>query len=96
MNYYTTNLDGKSITFMASGNYLIIQDNTIQTGQPCKKIVKVEDSNDYVYKVLKTKIKAQGGAKGLYDFFVKAYEENFMNCYANAVLRAALNDVKLA
>lgn len=94
MNYYTTTIDGKSYTFMASGDKLIIQDNSKPAGQPCKKVVKVEPDYEYTYKVLKTKIKAQGGAQGLYNFMVEAYEQNFMNCMANAVLRAAINNVK--
>lgn len=37
-------------------------------------VVKVEANPDYIYKCLKTKIKAQNGAKGLYQFFDKEAE----------------------
>ena len=49
MNYYTTTIDGKSYTFMASGDHLIIQDNSKPAGQPCKKVVKVEPDYEYTY-----------------------------------------------
>ena len=37
-------------------------------------VVNVEANLDYVYKCLKTKIKAQNGARGLYQFFDKEAE----------------------
>ena len=59
---------GNTIEYIAE-NAIKINDN----------IVKVEANPDYVYKCLKTKIKAQNGAKGLYQFFDREAEAEKLN-----------------
>ncbi len=61
------------------------------------KTVFVEDcGGEYVFLCLKTKIKANGGATGLFDFMKKALEENFMNCYAWRILDHIVDNMKPA
>lgn len=51
------------------------------------KTVYIEDcGSEYTFKCLKTKIKANHGANGLFDFMAKALDEKFMNCYAWRIL----------
>ena len=48
----------------------------IMNGKSVKR--KVVDNFDYVFKVQKTQIKAEGGAKGLFDRINKSFTEQFM------------------
>lgn len=52
------------------------------------KTVRVEDcGSEFVYKLLKTKIKAQGGAHGLFERLDQWLSEKFEECHAWKVLR---------
>ena len=86
---YRFTLDDKDYTITYSGNYFILQDDTTPAGQPCKKVIFVEDIPGYTFKILKTKFKANGGARGLFSFVVDCYKNNFMTIYADRIIRAA-------
>lgn len=60
-------------------NYIIFQRETADTkpGDKIKKVIRVEPDNDFVVKLLKTRINAKGGAAGLYEFLWKCIDENF-------------------
>ena len=51
--------------FRSVGSSLIVQRDGI------KKVVRVTESDKYVYKLNKTCISAQGGADGLFDFLAR-------------------------
>lgn len=61
------------------------------------KTVYIEDcGSEYVFKCLKTKIKANHGASGLFDFMAKALDEKFMDCYAWQILDHITDNMKPA
>lgn len=61
------------------------------------KTVYIEDCGfEYVYKLLKTKIKANHGASGLFDFMDKALTEKFMDCHAWLILDHIMDEMKPA
>lgn len=75
--------------FAARDNCIIIERHDEQnTG---KKVFRVEENNEYVFKLLKTKILARGGAVGLCDFMrdiygrgARSWTETILNyCYYN-------------
>ena len=52
------------------------------------KTVRVEDcGSEFVYKLLKTKVKAAGGAHGLFEWLDMCLSEKFEECHAWKVLR---------
>lgn len=57
------------------------------------KTVKVVPNSDYVYKLLKTHIKAQGGAAGLVDFLQKDIKDGGQ-AWPRKVLHHAFYDCK--
>lgn len=60
------------------------------------KTVRVITDSEFVYKLQKTQIKANGGAVGLFEFIDKALFENFMSTMAWKVLRYCFFDCKAA
>lgn len=51
------------------------------------RTLKVENNSEFVYKVLKTKIKAKDGIKGFYKFVLEAMHcDNVFNCQVYSVL----------
>ena len=80
-------------TIAARSNYIIIQDNN--TG--IKNIYKVDEDtnfNPYVCKVLKTKIKAENGADGLYKFLKDNIENQFAEIWTYDAITRIVNNCK--
>lgn len=77
-------------------NSIIIQKITPTTkkGDIIKKVIKVEDCDEYIFRVLKTKIKAIGGAEGLVNWMLQCQKENFMMCKVKQVLNYAWDEMK--
>lgn len=60
-----------------------------------RKTVYIEDcGSEYVYKLLKTKIKANNGANGLFDFMAKTLDEKFMESYTWSILYYIMDKMK--
>lgn len=55
------------------------------------KLFKVEKNNEYIYKIMKTKIKAINGIRGLYEFIKEANSPGAYNnnCIYLALIKAA-------
>lgn len=65
------------------------------TKNGASKTVYIEDcGSEYVFKLLKTKIKANHGASGLFEFIDKALTEKFMDCYAWKILDHIADNMK--
>lgn len=77
-----------------SGNALIICDNNAPRGSVCKHYYKVVDDPEFVYKILKTRIKAKGGAAGLYAFMEKNAAEHFGEAWNRTIIINALRMMK--
>ena len=79
-----------------NNNSIIVQKITPQykKGDVIKKVFKVENCDDFVYKVMKTKIKAIGGAEGFVDWMQKCKDENIMTCYVTNALNFAWDKMK--
>lgn len=61
------------------------------------KTVYIEDcGTEYVYNLAKSKIKANNGAKGLFDFIDKSLYENLMSCYAWCILDYIIDEMRPA
>lgn len=72
-----------------SNNLLTVTKNGIS------KTVYIEDcGSEYVYKLMKTKIKARDGASGLFEFMDKALTEKFMDCHAWRILDYIMDNMK--
>lgn len=63
-------------------------------GDIIKKVIKVENCDDFVVKLLKTKIKAIGGAEGLIDWMQRCKDENIMTSMVERVLNFAWDEMK--
>lgn len=83
---FTAFFNKHDYTITYQGNKFCIQDNDAEPGTPCKIWVNVEPDEGYTFKVLKTKIKASGGARGLFSFITDAYKNNIMTTYADAII----------
>lgn len=57
-----------------------------------KKVIKVEDNSEFVYKALKTKIKAIGGAEGLVDWMIK--DDDVFRCRIIKLLNYAWSNMR--
>lgn len=66
------------------------------TGSVTKKAVKVEDSSEYTFKALKTKIKAAGGAIGLIAWMNECIAQHFCECLVRSLLNYAWDEIKPA
>ena len=99
----TIDINTKEITKVADwtvvpaglhNNKIIIQKITPHTknGDSIKKVIKVEDCDGYVFKVLKTKIKAIGGAEGLVDWMIK--DQDLFECRIRQLLNYAWDKMK--
>lgn len=87
--------DGSVYSSKANGNTL----TAIRThkGQSTTKTVRVEESEDFVYSVLKTKIKARGGAEGLQKFLEERQTwQDFGAAWNRCIYTAIFNTVKEA
>ena len=56
------------------------------------KVFRVDDSDKYIFQVLKTKIKAQGGADGLVDWMIK--DDGLMRCRIKQLLNFAWDNIR--
>lgn len=65
-----------------------------KSGDIIKKVFKVEDTDGYIYKLLKTKINAQGGANGLVDWMLECQRENIGDTFVRRVLNYAWDEMK--
>ena len=81
-------------TIAARDNMLIIQDNN-KSGS-IKKAYRVEDNREFTYKVMKTKIKASGGAAGLYAFLKRNIEDRFAEIWTYNCIKAILENCREA
>lgn len=59
-----------------------------------KKWIRVEDESGYCFKLLKTKIKAAGGAEGLYRFLES--HQDFGSCFSKKILNYAFDEMREA
>lgn len=87
--YYSYfNIYGKIIdTLILNFNF---EDNTLTLKKENKdKIFKIEESEDYTYKILKSKIKAIQGVKGLFKFIYKSMhvDSPFNGTLFNALIK---------
>jgi len=75
-------------------NAILIQKITpdYKPGDAIKKTVKVADDPDYAYKLMKTMIKADGGATGLIKFMEQ--HKDFANVWVKNILNYAWNEMK--
>ncbi len=70
-------------------NHLTVVKNGI------RKAVYIEDcGSEYVYKLLKTKIQANHGANGLFDFMEKALDERFLDGAVWSILDHVMDKMK--
>lgn len=53
--------------------------------------IPIEDDSDYVYKIRKTYISANGGAPGLFKECAKSFSEDFAEVLYIKVIKAALS-----
>ena len=79
---------------MSVDNYRLLLQEDYPDGTFYKKVVKVTNSSDFVYKLQKTQIKARDGAEGLYKYLVNCYENKFCECLADKVLITAMDNIK--
>lgn len=59
-----------------------------------KKVVNVEDDSEYVYKLMKTKIKARDGAEGLFNFIAGWYRDNFGLSRIETILNYIMDNMR--
>lgn len=79
----------KSYFFIFNGDYLIAQENSPFAP---KNSIRIEDNPDYVFCVMKTKIKARGGAAELEKFFAENLKpENLFYCRVLRVIQDIAN-----
>ncbi len=82
--------------FAASGNSHFIIERGTPDGQWKKKVFEVRDTGEYTYQLLKTRINAMGGAKGLYDFMKSCFDQNFATAFPLKVLNYCFFQMKEA
>lgn len=88
--YYVESVDHFTFTTHEGNNNLL----TV-TKNGASKTVYIEDCGaEYVYKLMKTRIKARHGASGLFEFIDKALAEKFMDCHAWRILDHIMNNMK--
>lgn len=75
-------VSGMSFDFMGN-RFEFVSDDTISVNG---KIIKVELCNKSVFKLLKSKIKAIDGARGLFSFLEQNNNNGFCNVYAKLIL----------
>lgn len=81
--------DYEDFYFTFAGDNLIVQAN--RPGAP-KNAIRIENNQDYVFCVMKTKIKARGGASELEKFFAENIRpENTFYCRVLAVIKEIAN-----
>lgn len=75
---------------------IIIQKITpeYKPGDSVKKVFRVEDSSEYTFKCLKTKIKADKGADGLLNFMQKCKTSEFGLAYVRTILNFAWDGMR--
>lgn len=79
----------KSYFFIFNGDHLIVQENSPFAP---KNSIRIEDNPDYVFCVMKTKIKARGGASELEKFFAENLKpENLFYCRVLRVIQDIAN-----
>lgn len=79
-------LDGKMIVERIPANYT--------GGESVKKIIRVDEDIEFVFKLQKTKIRAAGGASGLVAWMTKRVEQNFAICFVEKILHWTWNEMK--
>lgn len=73
MKTFTT-CGGDTFCARAYGNTLVIQ-KTFTDGRFAKKNIRVEETEDFVYKLMQTKVKAHGGAYGFLQWLEECENE---------------------
>lgn len=79
---------GHNWTVAHSNNIFILQDDDATPGTKCKYCVKVEPDYSFTFKIMKTKIKAIGGAAGLCDFVKDCYTTDILQCAVEKIINA--------
>lgn len=82
MTYEKVPLDGGQFTYEAVGmrHYGITQldcSHILFERDDESKVVSVQEDSEFTYKLLKTKIRAIGGATGLMDYFASCYGTDY-------------------
>ena len=91
MNRKLVSVDEYMIEKCPSVGVLVIQKNGI------KKNIRVEDCSEFVFKALKTKIKARDGVTGLYRFIEENQEiGDVFGCMVKSLLNEAFSNMKEA
>ena len=97
----TVNLDTMQRVTVATWTVKVISDNAIliqkitpdyKAGDTIKKTVKVVDDPEHAYKLMKTMIKADGGATGLIKFMEQ--HKDFANVWVKNILNHAWDNMK--
>jgi len=84
----------QNYTINAYGKYSFLVQQEFPDGTFKKKVVAVEPDSEYSFKLLKTKIKANDGAEGLYRFITTACRDNVMMDYVYKILSWVMNSMK--
>lgn len=89
---YVESVDTFTFTTYPDNNNLL----TV-TKNGTSKTVTIEDcGGEYVYKLMKSRIKARHGASGLFEFMDRALTEKFMDCHAWRILDYVMDKMKPA
>ena len=87
--------EGNTYTIGYIGNRLCIEKQTVGENTFVRNWYKVVDDSEFTYKIMKTQIKAIGGAYGLYKFFKRNIDDNFaIECWVIEPLNKILTTVK--
>ena len=88
--YYIQSVDTFTFSiYPGDNNIMTVTKNGIS------KTVSIEDcGSEYVYKLMKSRIKANHGASGLFDFIDRALYEKFMDCHAWRILDYIMDEMK--
>ena len=87
---------GATFCAVVHGNLLTAQ-KTSKDGQFVKKTVRVEDCSEFTYKLMKTKIKAAGGASGLLAFLERCETiADLFSCHVSRVYNYIFDEMKEA
>lgn len=92
-----TDRDGNIFCAFAFGNNLLCAQKVYGPGRYdfCKKNIRVEEDAESVYKLMKTKIKAAGGAPGLLRFLEECENEtDFCGAFRSKIYNWIFDSMK--